>query len=843
MDVLQLHDRTVNLTTREVRGPTTTGHLTELEVRLLRYLAERPGQAVSRTTLLVDVWGYAPHVRTRTVAAAFKRLRQKLEAPSGPPRHILTVYGEGYRLEGIGAAHHPSPSEPPASRLLDRDQLLQQLRALVARPGVVVGIVGPPGVGTSSVLATLATASASPSVIDLRVHSPPTSTESLLLLDHLDEHPQARAILANRSPASSTAYTVLRPLHHPGEVVLQVPPLAPNAARELFRHFLQATRPDLHPGPEVVSRLSDALDGLPRALELAAQQARRMSLDALVDRLDHSFRWLRPPGPSVGRALSDGFAQAWHTLTHTERMVAEALAVLDGPCALELAEAVVCSPREPDLWLPEVLAELVDTGLLLPPDASGRYRLLHTFRAWCAARTSPPRRTRILDRLVEHLATLDPRSITAETVAQQQPALVRTALRRVVETKPPGAFSVIVRLAWFLEHEQGSPSTLLQLLPAPDTVDSSDRATLLVVRGAAHLHSGDIDAARADLHHAFRLLVDHPNPILQAEAHRETALALRVVGDLAGARQSIEAARDLARACGNLRFEGLACITLGMVCSNLDAPDDATAALERALRCCQAARDNRRLLSVQTNLAMQYRRAGRLAEAIALYNAILVALTDPGPLSSVRTRLNLSYAHVLAGHPEPALTHARACLSLAQDREQPRVEARAWSALGLALDATGNTDPADAALSRALSIFERLGDHRSIVRHGIHQLDLRLAAGQPDRAQVLAQYLTERLAHVPTPTVRIALQAAVAEVRAHRGAPTEALADLEECTAPLFRSIDFSERARQSCRRVRVHLLQGNVPADVLADFHRETAPLGAQSLLLWGLPPDLLFP
>jgi DNA-binding winged helix-turn-helix (wHTH) protein len=249
MDVLQLHDRTVNLTTREVHGPTTTGHLTELEVRLLRYLAERPGQAVSRTTLLVDVWGYAPHVRTRTVAAAFKRLRQKLEAPSGPPRHILTVYGEGYRLEGIGAAHHPSPSEPPASRLLDRDQLLQQLRALVARPGVVVGIVGPPGVDASSVLATLATASASPSVIDLRVHSPPTSTESLLLLDHLDEHPQARDILANRSPASSTAYTVLRPLHHPGEVVLQVPPLAPNAARELFRHFLQATRPDPTPGP------------------------------------------------------------------------------------------------------------------------------------------------------------------------------------------------------------------------------------------------------------------------------------------------------------------------------------------------------------------------------------------------------------------------------------------------------------------------------------------------------------------------------------------------------------------------------------------------------------------
>lgn len=115
MPLLRLHDCDVDLARREVlRGARSVG-LTELEAQLLGYLATRAGVAVSREELLAKVWGYAPGVQTRTVAAAIKRLRKKVEPESGPPQHILTVYGEGCRSEGPGAPR--DTPRPPRSTL------------------------------------------------------------------------------------------------------------------------------------------------------------------------------------------------------------------------------------------------------------------------------------------------------------------------------------------------------------------------------------------------------------------------------------------------------------------------------------------------------------------------------------------------------------------------------------------------------------------------------------------------------------------------------------------------------------------------------------------------------
>lgn len=73
--------------------------LSAKEYSLLRYLAERPGEAVSRETLLKEVWGYQATPNTRTVDVHITWLRQKVEMDPAAPRHLVTVRGTGYRLD------------------------------------------------------------------------------------------------------------------------------------------------------------------------------------------------------------------------------------------------------------------------------------------------------------------------------------------------------------------------------------------------------------------------------------------------------------------------------------------------------------------------------------------------------------------------------------------------------------------------------------------------------------------------------------------------------------------------------------------------------------------------
>ena len=78
------------------------GELVELsskEFDLLCLLAESPGHAVSRDTILDRVWGWGFNGTTRTVDNFVLSLRRKLEEDPAHPKHILTVRQVGYRLD------------------------------------------------------------------------------------------------------------------------------------------------------------------------------------------------------------------------------------------------------------------------------------------------------------------------------------------------------------------------------------------------------------------------------------------------------------------------------------------------------------------------------------------------------------------------------------------------------------------------------------------------------------------------------------------------------------------------------------------------------------------------
>jgi DNA-binding response OmpR family regulator len=72
--------------------------LTFYEVELLKLLYERKEQPVSRDEMLDKIWGIEAYPSNRTVDNFIVKLRKKVEEDQKEPRHILTVYGMGYKL-------------------------------------------------------------------------------------------------------------------------------------------------------------------------------------------------------------------------------------------------------------------------------------------------------------------------------------------------------------------------------------------------------------------------------------------------------------------------------------------------------------------------------------------------------------------------------------------------------------------------------------------------------------------------------------------------------------------------------------------------------------------------
>ncbi len=84
---------------RTVRRDEADVVLAPKEFDLLVALLRARGAAVSRLSLLQQVWGYSSAVVTRTVDTHIAELRRKLEDDPSSPRHILTVRKMGYRIK------------------------------------------------------------------------------------------------------------------------------------------------------------------------------------------------------------------------------------------------------------------------------------------------------------------------------------------------------------------------------------------------------------------------------------------------------------------------------------------------------------------------------------------------------------------------------------------------------------------------------------------------------------------------------------------------------------------------------------------------------------------------
>ena len=82
----------------ELRVGDRTLPLTLMEANLLRYLVTHEGRAVSRKSMLEDVWGLREDTDTRAIDNFIVRLRRHIENEPGRPKHLLTVRSVGYKF-------------------------------------------------------------------------------------------------------------------------------------------------------------------------------------------------------------------------------------------------------------------------------------------------------------------------------------------------------------------------------------------------------------------------------------------------------------------------------------------------------------------------------------------------------------------------------------------------------------------------------------------------------------------------------------------------------------------------------------------------------------------------
>ena len=97
-DRLRLGEMTVDFSSYVASGPEREIELSTKEVLILRCLAERRGEVVTRDEILDRVWGYDAFPTSRTIDNFIVRLRRVLEPDPQNPRFIHTIRGSGYRL-------------------------------------------------------------------------------------------------------------------------------------------------------------------------------------------------------------------------------------------------------------------------------------------------------------------------------------------------------------------------------------------------------------------------------------------------------------------------------------------------------------------------------------------------------------------------------------------------------------------------------------------------------------------------------------------------------------------------------------------------------------------------
>jgi predicted ATPase/DNA-binding SARP family transcriptional activator len=458
----------------------------------------------------------------------------------------------------------------------------------------------------------------------------------------------------------------------------RVQPLAAPNAAALFLARAQAARADgeIEDDRAIVDAVCARLDGLPLAIELAADRARLLPLPALLARLEDRLELLAGGPrdlPKRQRSLRATLEWSWEALEEPERVLLGRLTVFEGGASFVAAEAVCDVDGDLVPSVEALLMSLLDKTSLLRTDAGHdaqpRFGMLDTVREFAAERAAETgdrepcedRHARYFLDFCEHAAEQAARTDRREWLERlaQERGNIRLAIERLLRT---GATDEALRIAiafaralpWNA-HAHEVRGWLAQALAAPAAPASSRRAAALYWDGVLAMSQGLFDDARAEL----------------------------------------EAASTLAREAGDVPTEAAALAALGRWAVLVDVPDAAAR--------CDAA----------------------VAAARSVGDAILVAdalLTEAG---ACERAADWERADELAGD----------ALALYREAGDPYGAATALAEQGWYAMVHGRLEESEQRLGEALELRRRHGDDRRLVEPLIDHAWLMLARRDGEQAE------------------------------------------------------------------------------------------------------------
>jgi predicted ATPase/DNA-binding winged helix-turn-helix (wHTH) protein len=385
---------------------------------ILELLIRHQGQLVSKEQILQRVWPDTV-VEENNLQVHISALRKALGSDRDlirtiPGRGYLLLGGEGGVVDAVEPEETPTTQWQPASHgnrlpagveLVGRDALLGELNAALSDHHALITLIGPGGVGKTSLAVELGRQRLSdPSSavyfvalaelehpeslldtffqalgIDVCAGDPLafliqqlSQRSGLLILDNCEHLIDQMAALVEAilrgAPGVRILATSREPLRIGGERSLQVPPLTspePDASRDAILHsdsaqlFLRhwraldyqvASTSDAELDDysiDLVGEVCRSLDGIPLALEMAAARACALGLYQLVESLDESMHLLSASlrtAPPRQQTMQASLFWSYRLLSRDERTVLRQLADLDGRFTLEQAcNALQCA--------------------------------------------------------------------------------------------------------------------------------------------------------------------------------------------------------------------------------------------------------------------------------------------------------------------------------------------------------------------------------------------------------------------------------------------------------------------------------------------------------------------
>lgn len=96
-DEITLGEFTLNLRRRTLSKRESNIELTQVEFQIIEYFFTNPDTVLERTDILNKVWGSGYFGEEKIVDVNIRRLRMKIEDEPSTPKHLVTVWGMGYK--------------------------------------------------------------------------------------------------------------------------------------------------------------------------------------------------------------------------------------------------------------------------------------------------------------------------------------------------------------------------------------------------------------------------------------------------------------------------------------------------------------------------------------------------------------------------------------------------------------------------------------------------------------------------------------------------------------------------------------------------------------------------